>query len=248
MSARDLQRIEAAAQRTIVEPRPIDQLRSYRRNTRKHSKKQIRQIADSIREFGFTNPVLISDDNEVIAGHARVAAAKLLGMDHVPTLCLSHLDATQRRAYVIADNKLALNAGWDHELLAVELQALDLEFDVTLTGFSLAEVSLLIEEMQASAPDPLAAAGGEAAPRQAPLPQASPLADRTLSVSRCGDEWLLDHHVLVCGEADLVLCDQVLRHFEQITGRQAVLAVSEESFAAVAAKRALTLAGQGSRR
>ena len=243
MSARDLQRIEAAAQRTIVEPRPIDQLRSYRRNTRKHSKKQIRQIADSIREFGFTNPVLISDDNEVIAGHARVAAAKLLGMDHVPTLCLSHLDATQRRAYVIADNKLALNAGWDHELLAAELQALDLEFDVTLTGFSLAEVSLLVEEMQASAPDPVAAAGDEGTPRQAPL-----VADRTLSVSRCGDEWLLDHHVLVCGEANLVLCDQVLRHFEQITGRQAVLAVSEESFAAVAAKRALTLAGQGSRR
>ena len=109
---------------TTIEPMAITRLRPYARNARTHSKKQIRQIADSIRKFGFTNPVLISDDDEIIAGHGRVEAAKLLGMPSVPTLRLSHLNAAQRRAYVIADNKLALNAGWDREVLAVELQAL----------------------------------------------------------------------------------------------------------------------------
>ena len=99
-------------------------LRPYDRNARKHSAKQIRQIADSISRFGFTNPVLVSDDGEIIAGHGRVQAAKLLGLDSVPTLQLSHLNETERRAYVLADNKLALNAGWDQEMLAIELQAL----------------------------------------------------------------------------------------------------------------------------
>src|SRR6266567_3380982 len=114
-----------------IETLPVDQLKPYARNARTHSRKQIRQIAKSIERFGFTNPVLISDDNEIIAGHGRVEAARLLGMKSVPTLRLSHLDAAQRRAYVIADNKLALNAGWDRDLLAIELQALiDIDFDV----------------------------------------------------------------------------------------------------------------------
>src|SRR5436309_11077380 len=103
-----------------VAPMPVAGLRPYSRNARIHSKKQIRQIADSIQNFGFTNPVLISDDDEIIAGHGRVEAAKLLGMPCVP-LRLSHLNAAQRRAYVIADNKLALNAGWDRDLVAIEL-------------------------------------------------------------------------------------------------------------------------------
>src|SRR6266478_647162 len=133
----------------------VARLRPYTGNARTHSKKQIRQIADSIRKFGFTNPVLISDDNEIIAGHGRVEAAKHLGMQSVPTLRLSHLDATQRRAYVIADNKLALNAGWDREVLAIEFQALvDLEFDVEVTGFSSTEVDLLFDEARDSSPDP----------------------------------------------------------------------------------------------
>ncbi len=96
-------------------------MRPYARNARKHSKAQIRQIADSIERFGFTNPVLISDANEIIAGHGRVAAAKLLGMETVPTLRLSHLNETERRAYVLADNKLALNAGWDQECPSSEV-------------------------------------------------------------------------------------------------------------------------------
>ena len=107
-----------------VTERAIASLRPYPRNARTHSKKQIRQIVDSISRFGFTNPVLISDDGEIIAGHGRVEAAKLLGWKTVPTIALSHLSETERRAYVLADNKLALNAGWDKEILAIELQAL----------------------------------------------------------------------------------------------------------------------------
>ena len=138
-----------------IEPMAISGLRPYRGNARTHSRKQIRQIADSIQRFGFTNPVLISDDDEIIAGHGRVEAAKLLGLQSVPTLRLSHLDAAQRRAYVIADNKLALNAGWDRDVLAIELQALiDLDFGVEITGFSLAEVELVIEEARELSPDP----------------------------------------------------------------------------------------------
>jgi hypothetical protein len=160
----------------------ITRLRPYPGNARVHSKKQIRQIADSIQRFGFTNPVLISDDGEIIAGHGRVEAAKVLGMKSVPTLRLSHLDAAQRRAYVIADNKLALNAGWHRELLAIELQGLiDLEFDVEVTGFSLAEIDFVLDEAQESAPDP-----DQPAENSTP-----PLADAMSAVTRCGDLWLL---------------------------------------------------------
>ena len=175
-----------------VELMAVTRLRPYPRNARTHCKKQIRQIADSIRKFGFTNPILVSDDNEIIAGHGRVEAAKLLGMQSVPTLRLSHLDAAQRRAYVIADNKLALNAGWDRELLTIELQALiDLEFDVEVTGFSSAEVDLLFDEARDSSPDPEHAADND-------IP---PLADPVSAVTRCGDLWLLDRHRLLCGDS-----------------------------------------------
>ena len=105
--------------------RNVASLSPYPRNARTHSKKQVRQIASSIERFGFTNPVLISDDGEIIAGHGRVEAAKLLGWKAVPNIALSHLSDTERRAYVLADNKLAMNAGWDKDILAIELQALD---------------------------------------------------------------------------------------------------------------------------
>src|SRR5215211_5610364 len=140
-------------QNMAIEPMPVAKLRPYAQNARTHSKKQIRQVATSIEHFGFTNPVLISEDNEIIAGHGRVEAAKLLGLTEVPTLRLSHLSPAERRAYVIADNKLALNAGWDKEVLAIELQGLvDLDFDVELTGFSLAEVDLIIDEAKECSP------------------------------------------------------------------------------------------------
>ena len=108
----------------------------YARNSRSHSEAQIAQIAGSIREFGFTNPVLIDTENGIIAGHGRIMAAGKLGLEKVPCIRLVHLTDTQRRAYIIADNKLALNAGWDEEMLGLELADLrEMDFDLGLTGF-----------------------------------------------------------------------------------------------------------------
>jgi DNA modification methylase len=179
-------------QTMMIELIPISKLRPYAKNARTHSKKQIRQIADSIRTFGFTNPVLIGDDNEIVAGHGRVDAARLLQMDNVPSVRLSHLNAAQRRAYVIADNKLALNAGWDHELLAIEFQALiDLDFDVEITGFSLAEVDLVLDEARESST-------GAPSDRDEEMP---PLTDPASATTVFGDLWLLGRHRLLCGDS-----------------------------------------------
>ena len=172
---------------------PVTSLRPYDRNARTHSKKQIRQIASSIERFGFTNPVLISDDGQIIAGHGRVEAAKLLKIDRVPVLRLAHLSDAERRAYILADNKLAQNAGWDRELLALELQGLiDLNFDVELTGFSLGEAEIVLDEARESA-----------------LAGADPAVEDTIpayegdgsSVSRPGDLWILGRHQPICGDA-----------------------------------------------
>ncbi len=116
-----------------IEQIALDRLRPWSRNARTHSKKQIRQIAESIRRFGFTNPVLIDAENQILAGHGRVEAARLLGMAAAPCLRFDHLSPQEKRAYVLADNKLALNAGWDEELLALELKELaaaDLDFSL----------------------------------------------------------------------------------------------------------------------
>ena len=140
-----------------VEIWPVAKLRGYERNARTHSKAQIEQIAASIVEFGWTNPVLATAEGEIIAGHGRVAAAKRLGLDEAPVIVLDHLSDAQRRAYVIADNKLALNAGWDDEILAAELAALRIdEFDLELTGFSLDEIADFLDENAA------VGAGGDA--------------------------------------------------------------------------------------
>jgi ParB-like chromosome segregation protein Spo0J len=113
----------------------------YARNSRTHSQQQVDKIAASIREFGFLNPIIVDGDNGIIAGHGRVMAAQKLGLDSLPVIEASHLTEAQRRAYVIADNRLALDAGWDNELLKVELQDLDAQgFDLTLTGFELDEI------------------------------------------------------------------------------------------------------------
>ncbi len=168
---------------------PIASLRPYAGNARRHSRKQVRQIAESIRRFGFTNPVLISDESEIIAGHGRMLAARELGIAEVPTLRLSHLSAVERRAYVLADNKLALNAGWDQEILAIELGALiDLDFDVSLTGFSIAEIDFTLEQAEE--------AKAEAVPAADVIP---PLPARP--VTRHGELWQLGRHRLLCGDA-----------------------------------------------
>ena len=128
-----------------VEYLATDALIPYARNSRTHSDEQVAQIAGSIREFGFTNPVLIDEEGGIIAGHGRVLAATKLKLDTVPTIMLRGLSEAQRRAYVIADNKLALNAGWDFEMLAVELDELhDMDFNLSLLGFEPEELNELI--------------------------------------------------------------------------------------------------------
>ena len=172
-----------------IEMVPLSALKPWTRNARTHSKKQIRQIADSIREFGFTNPVLIDAKATILAGHGRVAAARLLGMDALPCVRLEHLSPAQKRAYVLADNKLALNAGWDEELLAEELGALlelDPDFSVEITGFSMPEIDGILDCTHPEEPgDPEA----DALPRDA--------------ARRCrpGDIWQLGPHRLICGDA-----------------------------------------------
>lgn len=127
----------------VIVIRKVEDLIPYARNSRTHSDAQVAQIAASVREFGWTNPVLIDGENGIIAGHGRVLAARKLGIDDVPCIELSGLTDTQRRAYIIADNKLALNGGWDDELLALELGELnESDFDMALVGFDASSLAL----------------------------------------------------------------------------------------------------------
>jgi len=132
----------------------VDSLIPYARNSRTHSDDQVTKIAASIKEFGFLNPVIVDGDNGIVAGHGRVMAAKKLGMDEVPVIEASHLTEAQRRAYVIADNRLALDAGWDDEMLRVEFAELEgLGFDLELTGFAADEIRALSFGDESSALD-----------------------------------------------------------------------------------------------
>src|SRR5262249_52351080 len=175
-------------------PRPelrnVQTLRPYPHNARTHSKRQIEQIARSIERFGFLNPVLIDACGMIIAGHGRVEAAKLLGLAQVPTLRIDHLSDEEKRAYIVADNKLAEKAGWDREILAIELQALvDMDFEIELTGFEMAEVDFLLDEATEIKQAPL-------------LPEDSiPELSAEPPVTKCGDLWLLGAHQLYCGDA-----------------------------------------------
>jgi DNA modification methylase len=172
-----------------VEDRLVSRLKPFARNARTHSRKQIHQIAASIREFGFTNPVLIDQHHTIIAGHGRVEAAKLLGRISVPTIQIEYLTEAQKRAYVLADNKVAENAGWDPEILAIELQHLsaeELTFDLEITGFDTAEIDILID-------------GPKPAHQQDPADAVS-LA-QTESVTVSGDIWVLGDHRVICGDA-----------------------------------------------
>ena len=171
-----------------VEYLPLTALAPYARNARTHSPAQVAQLVASIREFGWTNPVLIDEAGGIIAGHGRVMAAQQMGMDQVPCIRLAHLTDTQRRAYVLADNRLALNAGWDDALLAQELAQLrDDAFDIGLTGFDSEEIDALLAELDAT-PE------GDADADAVPEPQA-------VVVTQPGDVWLLGKHRLVCGDS-----------------------------------------------
>lgn len=166
-----------------LDTRPVEAIAPYARNSRTHSDIQVAQIAASIAEFGFTNPVLIDADGGIIAGYGRVLAAKSLGLADVPVLVLDHLTETQRRAYVIADNKLALNAGWDDDVLRAEIEALG-DFDLDLLGFDDDELAAILNPPSISEADP----DEEVEPPEVPVTQA-------------GDVWLMGGHRVMCGDS-----------------------------------------------
>lgn len=182
-----------------IEHTPVRELRPYAANARTHSKKQVKQIARSIAKFGFCNPVLIDDTKQIIAGHGRVEAAKLLGIDAVPTCQLAHLSETDKRAYILADNKLAERAGWDKELLAIELQGLiELDVDIELTGFDTSEIDIILEDAREANGDP-------SGPEDEVPNSLGP------AVTQTGDLWLLGTHRLLCGDArDQAAYDRLL--------------------------------------
>lgn len=166
--------------------RKTTELVPYAKNSRTHSDEQVAQIAGSMKEFGWTNPILVDDEGVIIAGHGRLLAAQRLGVDEVPVIELSGLSKTQRKALVIADNKLAMNAGWDFELLKLEIGDLDFEgFDLAITGFSLDELDKLLS------PDKV---DGLTDPDAVPEAPKFPVAEK-------GDVWLLGRHRLVCGDS-----------------------------------------------
>jgi site-specific DNA-methyltransferase (adenine-specific) len=168
-----------------IDWRSVDQLIPYARNSRTHSKDQVAQIAASIREFGWTNPILVDGDGTIIAGHGRVMAARKLGETEVPCIELGHLTEAQKRAYVIADNQLALNAGWDAEMLKVEIAELvDADFDLGLLGFDDAMLAGLMGVETEGLTDP----------DDVPEPPANP-------VTVLGDVWVLGNHRLMCGDS-----------------------------------------------
>ena len=170
-----------------VEQCPIEKLVPYAKNSRTHSEEQVAQIAASIKEWGFTSAILVDEDGGIIAGHGRVMAARKLGLASLPVMVAAGWSDAQKRAYVIADNKLALNAGWDNELLALELAELDgLGFDVELTGFSDEEIKALMPvEIEEGLTD-------EDAVPDVPVEP----------VTRLGDVWILGNHRLMCGDSE----------------------------------------------
>lgn len=173
-----------------VELRPVSGLKPARRNARTHSERQLEQIAASISRFGFLNPVLVDDESRLVAGHGRVEAAKRLGIEEVPTLCASHLTRDELRAYAIADNRIAENAGWDEETLRIELdelQLLDLDFDLEITGFTTGEMEIILDG---------AAAKDSAAAEEIPDIDGA----GSFGIEE-GDLWLLGDHRLYCGSS-----------------------------------------------
>jgi DNA modification methylase len=163
---------------------PVADLVPYARNSRTHSPQQVDKIAASIREFGFLNPIIVDGMNGIVAGHGRVLAAQKLGLSELPVIDASHLSEAQKRAYVIADNRLALDAGWDNEMLKIELQDLEADgFDLSLTGFELDEIGDLLAE-------PITGLTDEDAVPEVPA----------VPVTVEGDVWLLGRHRLMCGD------------------------------------------------
>jgi DNA modification methylase len=214
-----------------VETRRVETLIPYARNPRTHSDAQIAQIAASIVEFGWTNPILVDGDSGVIAGHGRLLAARKLGLSEVPVIELAHLSAAQKRALVIADNRIALDGGWDDAMLMMELADLaDVGFDLDLTGFSATEIERLLDAVETSdAPGAPEAANDEASTdpdNDETEDDAGALATDAEPVSRAGDVWMIGPHRLICGDAaDPAVVAALMR------GEQAHLCITSPPYA-----------------
>ena len=179
--------MNARTSKLLITYQPVSTLNSNPANSRTHSKHQIRQIADSIKAFGFTSPLLLDKNGMVVAGHGRLEPAKLLGVAEVPTIRLQDLSPDQVRAYAIADNRLAEKAGWDESILAIELQHLltiDSDFDVTVTGFDIPEIDLLL--LGDDKPDP---------------DDDFELSDAARPISQMGSLWRLGRHRILCANS-----------------------------------------------
>lgn len=182
-----------------LEQRPIGELLPYARNARTHSDAQVAQIAASIAEFGFVNPILVGSDNTLIAGHGRLMAARKLGLDTVPVLVLDHLSDTQRRALIIADNKLAENAGWDDEMLALELAELqDSDFNLEVLGFDDTEISEILSGVDGDDEGDGSTRDTDGEP---PEETDEDLEPQGPVIARLGDIWQLGEHRLICGSS-----------------------------------------------
>jgi hypothetical protein len=206
----------------------LTKLTTSKTNARTHSPQQLRQIAASIKRFGFTVPVLVNGQNQILAGHGRVEAAKLLGLNEVPVLRLDHLSAMEQRAYAIADNRLAELAGWDRDTLAIELQGLiQLDFAVEITGFEMGELILHDND--------------EGRNESAEVGAKSRKANSGPVVSRDGDVWLLGAHRLACGEAReasaYAAVDVAVRRWQTFTGESATLAGFGQTFKEIEQQR-----------
>lgn len=171
---------------TKIEWQSVEKLIPYAKNARTHSDEQVAQIAGSIKEFGFNNPVLVDKDNSIIAGHGRVMAARKLGMDKVPVVILDHLTESQRKAYILADNRIALNSGWDSSMLSVELQDLKDDIDLSLLGFDLDELDALLNPVEET----------EGLTDEDAVPEV-PVEPKT----KLGDIYILGNHRLMCGDS-----------------------------------------------
>ena len=192
-----------AQQKTQIEYINVDDLKAYERNARTHSDEQVKQVAGSIKEFGFTNPVLIDENNELIAGHGRTMAAKSIGMKEVPAIRLKGLTAAQKKALRIADNQLALNAGWNEELLRIELGELqELDFNLDVMGFSDEELDLLLDGTGLIDDDESHGQDAEEIAEPSEDPVVKP-----------GELWLLGDHRLLCGDSTRI--DELVRLCEE---------------------------------
>jgi ParB-like chromosome segregation protein Spo0J len=190
---------EQVKQVSEIEQWPIEKLRPYEKNARTHSEEQVEQIAESMREFGFVNPIIVASDAGILAGHGRLMAANQLGLKTVPVIVVDHLDEKQRRAFVIADNKIAMNSGWDKELLAEEIEELDLEhFDLEILGFDLDELEEITVGKKpvkktkgapkSDAPDPLKVAAPQAPAELKPV-EGSKVPRDMLTCPNCSHEF-----------------------------------------------------------